>query len=101
MAVVTVTGGPFTDGEGNPLVGSWDLRPVPSVGALNDSAPLPAWGRLGDINAPAPGAFSALVPEGTYTFVLRMAIQVFYGQFNISYSNGATQTIEALFSAQG
>lgn len=96
MAVVTITGGPFTDGQGNPIPGSWQLQPVPSVGSLRDGMPLQAWGRLGDYSAPAAGEFSATVAEGTYLFTLRCAVQVIRTTVVVSYANGATQAIETL-----
>jgi hypothetical protein len=102
LTAVTVTGGPFTDGQGNPLTGSWQLQPVPQQGTLSDAQPLPAWGRLGDTNAPGAGEFSAVVAEGNYVFHLRMATQEVEQLVTVAYSNGATQTIESLVaSAQG
>lgn len=92
MATVTITGGPFTDGKGNPIPGDWQFQPVSVVDALVDGAPHEVHGTL-LFDA---GTFSVVLPEGTYQFVLITEVEVYSGPVVVNATAGATQTIESL-----
>lgn len=105
MATVTVTGGPFTDGQGNVLNGDFQFQPQANVGILADDLPTEIHGSLGGWpnlpQAPSafqPGCFSVVLLEGTYYFRLRMQTQVIADIITVDASNGASQTIESMLS---
>lgn len=108
-ATVTVTGGPFTDGQGNTLAGQWMFQPVGVLGFQGDDLPLGVNGTLGGWpNVPSqgaspavqasPGEFSAKLTIGTYIFQLRTATNFIRETVEITTASGTTITIESLLT---
>lgn len=111
MTSVVVSGGPFTDGLGNPLPGDFQFQPIPQtdVTPLSDDEPRESHGTLGGFLAypfpggaqdlPDPGTFSVTLAEGTYTFRLRLETQVFTAVVVIDHTAPYVVDNDGVYSA--
>lgn len=95
MSAVTVTGGPFTDGQGNFLPGEWQFQPDPDIGYDADGMPHEVHGFL----LVDEGTLSTTLIEGNYTCVIRTEAFYIEQEITVLLSNGASQTVESLLSA--
>lgn len=112
MGQVTVTGGPFNDGQAspNPLPGTWSFVPQAALSFTGDNGNLgqngtlggfpniPYGSTLGPAVAAAPGCFTAQLTDGGYWFTLRTPVVFISQAVTINSAEGASQTIESILA---